>query len=137
VRVVLENIQSINKADVASAKSTMFLFRNNYAITPVAEELYKQGVLFRTKKLTKVMDYPVFHELSDLALVAMEPNNETYQINAIRWFPEFRKYSIGTNPYLSVIRGKDMFSVSYQFREESSMEFFKLMKETRDLIQKS
>lgn len=125
-----------DKEDVASAKSTMFLFRNNYAITPVAEELYKQGVLFRTKKLTKVMDYPVFHELSDLALVAMEPNNETYQINAIRWFPEFRKYSIGTNPYLSVIRGKDMFSVNYQFREESSMEFFKLMKETRDLIQK-
>ena len=29
-----------------------------------------------------------------------------------------------------------MFSVNYQFREESSMEFFKLMKETRDLIQK-
>lgn len=125
-----------DKEDRENAKSTMFLFRNNYSMTPIAEELYKQGVPFRSKKFMKVMDYPIFHELTDLALVAMEPSNESYQVNAVKWFPEFRGYGISSNPYLEVIKGKDMFSINYKFREESSWDFFNLMKEASVLIKR-
>lgn len=123
-----------DKEDVENAKTTMFLFRNNFSITPVAEELYKQGVLFRVKKFMRVMDYPIFKELSDLACLAMEPNNEHYQITAVKLFPEFRRYAQYNNPYLEVVRGKSIFDVNYKFREASSWDFYDALKDVRDLI---
>lgn len=73
-------------------KSTMFLFRNNYSITPIAEELFKQSVPFRVKKFYKVMDMPVFKELNDLASLALNPTNLELVKSVTLLFPQFKSY---------------------------------------------
>ena len=98
---IVENIKrEFNKEDVGHARQTMFLFRNNFSITPIAEELYQQEVPFRVKKFYRVQDYPIFRDLCVLGLLAMEPDNEVYQKFAIRLFPEFKQYQDWNNPFL-------------------------------------
>ena len=123
-----------DKEDRASARTSMFLFRNNFSITPIAEELYQQNVLFRVKRFYKVMDYPIFCELSKLGLAAMEPTRRQYQVDAISLFPEFRGYNEYTNPFLQACQGKSIFDIEYKFREASSHDFMLAMQRAKALI---
>lgn len=85
-------------ADVENAyaggtqKSTMFLFRNNYSITPIAEALYKKRVKFRVKNFAMIMDMPIYKELCYYANIAEAPDN-IENLKMIPFiFPQFEKY---------------------------------------------
>jgi SRS2 len=132
---IVENIKrEFNKEDVGHARQTMFLFRNNFSITPIAEELYQQEVPFRVKKFYRVQDYPIFRDLCVLGLLAMEPDNEVYQKFAIRLFPEFKQYQDWNNPFLKAFNGKSIFSKEYRFRESSSIDFMNALKKAKEYI---
>lgn len=122
------------REDLSNARQTMFLFRNNFSITPVAEELYQQGVPFRVKKFYRVQDYPIFKDLCVLGLLAMEPDNPLYQKYAIRLFPEFRQYQEWNNPFLKAFNGRSIFSKEYRFKESSSIDFMNALAKANKFI---
>lgn len=73
-------------------KTTMFLFRNNYSITPIAEALYKKRVKFRVKNFAMIMDMPVYKELCYYADIAENPRNIENLQKIPFIFPQFEKY---------------------------------------------
>lgn len=124
-----------DKEDRANAKTTMFLCRNNFSITPIIEELYRQNVLFRVKTFYKVMDYPIFRELSILASVAEEPTDPMRQAKALQLFPEFKGYNEYNNPLLQYLKGgKSLLSARYMYREESSVKIIEALNVARQRI---
>lgn len=135
------------KKNVEEIRDTMFLFRNNFSITPIAEELFKQDVPFRVKKLYKVFDLPIFKELTELALIAEEPSNVDRVKALAHLVPEFKKYSVEECPVVlamnSVIRAKrlkgdlsptNIFDVEYKSRDESYSQFVQAISRANLLI---
>lgn len=134
----LEDIVSKIKED---RRDSMFLFRNNFSMTPIAEELYKQGVPFRVKKFYKIMDLPIFKEMTDMAYIAMDPTNIEY-VKALTWImPEMRKYNVTDCPLVKAmemtnaqnkaqgIRNQvSVFDVPYDWQEDSSKSILSAIK---------
>lgn len=73
-------------------RTTMFLFRNNYSITPIAEALYKKRVKFRVKNFVMIMDMPIYKELCYYADIAENPKNIENLKSIPFIFPQFEKY---------------------------------------------
>lgn len=126
---------------------TMFLFRNNFSLTPIAEELYKQGVPFRVKKFFKIMDLPIYKELTDLAWIASEPDNMEYIKAIVKLFPEMRKYKIDNCPVIKamqIINGKyaksgvaqkaSLLTLGYDWSEESSVKIINSLRIAADKL---
>ena len=131
LQTIVKNIKSEqDKQGITKFRDTMFLFRNNFSATPIAEELYKQNVLFRVNRFMKVMDMPIFKELTQYALIASEPGNLTYLEKIPELFPEFRKFNAYNCPLLLAIQksGKSLFDINYQFREQSSIDIINTLK---------
>ena len=129
-------------SSLENGESTMFLCRNNFSITPIVEEMFRQDVPYRVKKLMKVMDLPIYRELCILAQAACNPREIRYVELALRLFPEFRQFNEFTNPFILAMRAENksqgevtsMFNLSYRFREESSLEFFNCMRRAREAV---
>lgn len=104
----------------------MFLARNNASVVPIIEKLYTEGVVFRTTKLMKVMDIPIFKDLCIMADVALNSKNPEYVSRINRFFPEFRWLPASQNPILEVMRispretDKDLLTMNYSFNDKSS-----------------
>ena len=122
--------------DTYKPKESMFLFRNNISAAPIAEELYKQGVLFQLHKFTKVMDMPIFRELCWLADIASEPDNMDY-LHRVTWiFPEFKGQQANKCPLLMAIRrtATDILTVPYDFQSDTSREIISRLAIARERI---
>ena len=133
IRDIVRSIKEDNRRFMEEGKkerTSMFLVRNN----PIAEELDRQGVLFRVGKFYRVQDYPIYKELCDLGMLAAEPANEYYQKTCIKYFPEFRRYSEYQNPFLKATYGKSIFDVNYAFQTDSSRKIMTLLSKAARLI---
>lgn len=117
----------------------MFLARNNSSVIPIIEQLYKRDIIFRTTKLSTVMDLPIFKELCLIADVALNPRDpdKVEQIN--KFFPEFRRVPASQNPILEVMKispresDKSLLTVNYRFKEDSSIIIINRMNRFVDL----
>lgn len=121
----------------ANARDVMFLYRNNASAIPIIEELYKKGIPFRCSKFAKIMDIPMFDSLSKLVNAAWQPNNFQFVTDALRLFPEFKDTPFGYEPApVQSMRasGKDIFELSYRYRDRSSEEILQAMKAANEDI---
>ena len=138
-----------NKKESSGKRSSMFLFRNNFSATPIAEELYKQKVPFMMSKFTKVMGMPIFKELSEMAYIAQEPDNLNF-VKAITWlFPEMKRYKPESCPVIQVMeqinkknraagiqKRANIFDIPYRWSEQSSIEMLAAMKVASEQIKR-
>lgn len=111
-------------------RDTMFLYRNNASAIPVIEELYKNKIPYRCPKFSRVMDIPLFSTLSLLADAAWQPNDIVMCEKALKVFPEFRSLPYGQRPgpvLAMQASGKDIFTVNYKYREQSSYDILGAM----------
>lgn len=118
--------------------NTMFLYRNNASAIPIIEELYKNKIPFRCSKFAKVMDVPIFETLSKLANAAWQPTNLEMCEQAMRVFPEFRKYQFGQlTPPVQAMKasGRSLFDINYKYRESSSSDILVAMLSAAKAIQ--
>jgi DNA helicase-2/ATP-dependent DNA helicase PcrA len=101
----------------------MFLYRNNASAIPVIEELYKRGIPYRCSKFATIMSVPMFDSLSKLCNAAWQPNDPVAVAEAVRLFPEFKDTMYGVEPLpVQAMRssGKNIFDLSYRYKEQSS-----------------
>lgn len=111
-------------------RDVMFLYRNNASAIPIIEELYKNKIPYRCSKMAKVMDIPIFNTLSTLVNAAWQPTNQEMCAKALRLFPEFRFLPWGQTPapvLAMKASGKDLFSVTYRYKEKSSTDILAAM----------
>lgn len=114
------------KQDKKEYLDIMFLARNNASVVPIIEKLYTKGVIFRTTKLAKVMDLPMFRDLCIMADVALNSRDPEQVAKINRFFPEFKWLSPSQNPILEVMRisprdcDKDFLTMNYSFNLDSS-----------------
>lgn len=121
----------------AKMRDVMFLYRNNASAIPIIEELYKNKIPYRCPKMAKVMDIPIFSTLSKLCDAAWQPNNPDMCATALRVFPEFRFTPYGQTPapvMAMKASGKDLFSLSYRYKEQSSTDILNAMYAVKSVI---
>lgn len=121
---IVNNIEN-DMRDVKSKtkRDTMFLYRNNASAIPLIEELYRRGIPFRCSKFATIMSIPMFDSLSKLCNAAWQPNDPIVVSEALKLFPEFKDTMFGTEPLpVQAMRssGKDLFELSYKYKEQSS-----------------
>lgn len=125
--------------------TTMFLFRNNYSITPIAEALYNKRVKFRVKNFAMIMDMPVYKEICYYADLADEPENIENLKRIPYIFPQFEKYK--TEPWNNPVytcamsyqqKGEtcNFFDLPVKYNEES-MKIIAILRGVRDRMQKN
>lgn len=150
VKGIVENIakeQSVESSE--NARQTMFLFRNNFSITPIAEELYKQNVHFRVKKFYKVMDLPIYNTLTCLAFIAQEPENMKFHKYLIQIIPELRKYTEEDCPVFKAVKITNerrkaignykqvaIYDLDYAWKQQGSKEILKAIRIANERIKK-
>lgn len=122
---IVKNIKDQNlNTEKSTGKDTMFVFRNNYSIAPVIEELYRQKVEFRSKKYARVFEIEVFKDLCaivDLAIYDSDPDKLKY---VGKLFPEFKQdFQVNTCPILAAIKmsKQGLLDVMYAFSQDSSI----------------
>lgn len=121
---IVEEIKQ--KQDNKEYADIMFLSRNNASVVPIIEQLYSKGIVFRTTKLAKVMDLPIFKDLCIMAEVALNPRDPEYVAKINRFFPEFRYVPPTQNPILEVMNispretDKNFLTMNYSFNDETS-----------------
>lgn len=131
-----------DKEDRSDKRDTMFLFRNNFSLIPVADELYRQGVPFRAKNFKRVMDIPIYNELCNLAYISAFPDNEDYLSHLIRLVPEFRKFTMSNCALIKVWRLEcrkqrkriPIWDIPYDFKDKASLEFMQAFRRANGLI---
>lgn len=106
-----------------NTRDVMFLYRNNASAIPVIEELYKRGIPYRCSRFATIMNVPMFDSLSKLCNAAWQPNDPMVVSDALKLFPEFKDTGYGNEPLpVQAMRSssKNIFDVSYRYKEESS-----------------
>ncbi len=115
-RLHSEFIQNHNRLPI----EYLFLVRNNFSITPIIEELYKQGLPFRVNKFLPAYDTPLIKEICELLNLAQSPQ-ALNNILALRYLiPEFKGYrNLVEHPYYKICSktGCSIFEVNYQFSD--------------------
>lgn len=104
-------------------KDYLFLVRNNFSITPILEELYKQGLPFRVNKFVPAYETPIVKELCELMQLATNPTTLTNIIYMRYLIPEFNGYyNILEHPYYKICSqtGCSIFEVNYEFKDPVS-----------------
>lgn len=119
-------------------RSSMFLFRNNYSATPVAEELFKRKIPFRIQDYTPANAIKVIHEMCCVVELAANPSNLN-NINALRYIlPEQQRYPNYTQSPLyqvCVKEGCSVFDAPYQFKDAmAAREAMELLLRVKDML---
>lgn len=118
---------------------TMFIYRNNISITPIAEELFRQRVPFRVKAFKKLYQLPMFGVMCEYIDLAINDRNIDYLKKLHKLMPEFKQFrKIEECPVFMAIKQsrKGLLSVPYQFQEESSYEIINALKRVKQLYDK-
>lgn len=121
---VMEDIKK--KQELREVNDIMFLSRNNASVVPIIERLYKSGIAFRTTRLAKVMDLPIFRDLCIMAEVALNPTDKEKVKDINRFMPEFLWVHPKENAILTVMdispreTDKSILTMNYSFNEDSS-----------------
>ena len=96
------------------SRDTMFLFRNNASVVPIAEALYQNKVPFRVTKYQSAAELPVIKEMVDILNLCRNPFNYNY-VGALSYLiPELRAFK--TLPDLKSSSGS-VFEVNYIFKD--------------------
>jgi len=128
-------------------RTTMFLCRNNFSITPIVEELFQQNIPYLVKKFKKVMDLPIYNELSKFVYAILHPDDLAAVAQATYLFPEIRGYNSYENIFVEALRKANakrarncpkinMFDLPFEFRQQSSNDIFRTLSRARKLVQK-
>ena len=120
---IVNNLKAEQDKGIYHMRSVMFLFRNNFSATPIAEAMYKAGLLCRVNKFQTVMQIPIYKDLCKIVDLACEPDNEEYLKYIVDIFPEFRNYRPERCPLINAIKksGQNLYTTPYQFRDPASM----------------
>jgi DNA helicase-2/ATP-dependent DNA helicase PcrA len=114
------------KQDKKEYSDVMFASRNNASVVPIIEKLYREGIVFRTTKFSKLMDLPMFREICNMADVALNSTNPDYVAKVNLFIPEFKWMRATENPLLEVMSiskrqsDKDLLTMNYAYNLDSS-----------------
>lgn len=102
-------------------KSLMFIFRNNFSIIPLAENLYKYKIPFQVSNTYKpAHQIPVIKDLCAIVELARNPTTASYTAILSKLIPEFSNYKDYRDIPLAKIMlqtGQNLFEINYQFKE--------------------
>jgi DNA helicase-2/ATP-dependent DNA helicase PcrA len=142
IKKICDNIEEeFHKNQRVFKKSILFLFRNNFTIIPVVEELFVRRLPFRVNKYMQANLIPLIKELCALCEFAVNPSTLSNILNLRYLIPEFRVYgNLNNHPLYKICSktGKSPFEVNYQFRDvKVGSTAMSLLVEARDLILKN
>lgn len=121
---VVESVKKIQ--DDKMPADIMFLARNNASVIPIIEQLYMKNIMFRTTKLQRVQELPIFKDMCIMAEVALHPTEPDKVALVNRFIPEFRYLPANKNPLLEVMAisprqtDKNLLTMNYEFNLDSS-----------------
>lgn len=121
-------------------RDVLFLFRNNYSATPIAEELFKRKVPFRVNKYQATNMIPVIREMCAVVELAANPQNLA-NLSALRYIlPEQKDYKEYTkSPIYKVCaqEGCSIFEAPYNFRDAmAARNAMELLLSVKDMLSK-
>lgn len=119
-------------------RDTLFLFRNNYSATPIAEELFKRKVPFRVNKYEAANQIPVIKELCAVIELAANPSIPS-NLYALRYIlPEqkdYREFTQSPIYKVCVKEGCSLFEAPYQFRNAmEARRAMELLLDVKDML---
>lgn len=100
-------------------KDVLFLYRNNYSAMPLIEELYKQGIPFRSYKYPGATNIPFVKEMCQIINFLRSPTTQGLDYCLRYLIPEFRG-TTGQTPLLKIATelGCNPLEVNYAFKNE-------------------
>lgn len=119
-------------------RDILFLFRNNYSATPIAEELFKRKVPFRVNKYQATNQIPVIREMCAVVELAANPQR-LQNLYALRYIlPEQKDYKeVTKSPIYKVCEkeGCSIFEAPYNFRDAmAARNAMELLLSIRDML---
>lgn len=119
-------------------RDILFLFRNNFSATPIAEELFRRKVPFRVNKYKAVNQMPVINEMCAVIELAANPSNRD-NLAALRYIlPEmkdYREYTQSPIYKVCVKEGCSLFEAPYQFRDAmAARRAMELLLDVKDML---
>lgn len=101
------------------SRDSLFLFRNNYSVIPIAEEFFKRKVPCRVNKYIAASTIPVIKDLMAVVELAIHPMTIT-NLAALKFIlPEMQDYrDVQDSPLYKIMskQGGSVFEVNYNFR---------------------
>lgn len=121
-------------------RDILFLFRNNYSATPIAEELFKRKVPFRVNKYQATNQIPVIREMCAVVELAANPQN-LQNLYALRYIlPEQKDYKdFIKSPIYKVCskEGCSLFEAPYNFRDAmAARQAMEMLLSVKDMLSK-
>ena len=121
-------------------RDVLFLFRNNYSATPIAEELFKRKVPFRVNKYQATNMIPVIREMCAVVELAANPQNLA-NLSALRYIlPEQKDYKEYTKSPIYKVCAKEgcsIFEAPYNFRDAmAARNAMELLLSVKDMLSK-
>lgn len=116
----------------------LFLFRNNFSVTPLAEALFQRKVPFRVNKYQAANQLPVIREMCAVIELASHPE-QLNNVGALSYIlPEQREYRFFRDSPLYKVCAKEgcsIFEAPYNFRDPmAARQAFELLMELKDLL---
>lgn len=121
-------------------RDILFLFRNNYSATPIAEELFKRKVPFRVNKYQATNQIPVIREMCAVVELAANPQN-LQNLYALRYIlPEQKDYKDFTKSPIYKVCSKEgcsLFEAPYSFRDAmAARQAMEMLLSVKDMLSK-
>ena len=121
-------------------RDILFLFRNNYSATPIAEELFKRKVPFRVNKYQATNQIPVIREMCAVVELAANPQN-LQNLYALRYIlPEQKDYKDFTKSPIYKVCSKEgcsLFEAPYNFRDAmAARQAMEMLLSVKDMLSK-
>ena len=121
-------------------RDILFLFRNNYSATPIAEELFKRKVPFRVNKYQATNQIPVIREMCAVVELAANPQN-LQNLYALRYILQEQKdYKDFTKSPIYKVCSKEgcsLFEAPYNFRDAmAARQAMEMLLSVKDMLSK-
>lgn len=125
IHLDLEKISTGLKEDLIAndnrlSRSTLFLYRTNFSVIPLYEELFKRGIPARSDKFVKAYDIDIVKELVQLIKIAKEPKKYENFYILRKLIPEFASYdSLYDMPIVQIVQqnGVSLLELDYIYQD--------------------
>lgn len=119
-------------------RDIMFLFRNNYSATPIAEEFFKRRVPFRVNKYEAASRIPVIRELIAIVELAANPKSPD-NVQALRYIlremSDYKNYRESPIYKIMCKTGQSIFEIEYNYRNpQQAKAAMELLFRVRDML---
>ena len=118
---ICDNILADYKShDSRFSRSSLFLYRTNFSILPIYEELYKREIPARSDKFVKAYDIDIISEIVTLMRIAKNPKDVNNFWVLKKLIPELQAYaSLYDMPLVAIVSqtGQSLLEIDYEYQD--------------------